>query len=343
MLREGGMLDSLTLSMHEEVAVHDQPLRGYDEARELAPEGAAAAAWLGGLLFTSLIVGVSARELLPGAPPGTVRTAAAIAGMSVLALLAGRAASPRRCAAAAGASAGILVGLALALRTPLHWFYTDVAWHSAKVATVAAGHPFDDPILRIPTIYPFAFHLLLAGPVRLGVPLREVMWAVTPLTLAANLFAYWWLARRFLAAREAAWAAIAFPLFFYSLARGYFYLASPFNLSLVFVFAGLGSLVAGAASGSRPKLFAAGLLLGCAALIWYAHLLWIPLAVVVWGLRAGVRRAELVAAGGLLPAAVLAVHVAVLGGAGHISATAISAAVPTSTKYLMFMSNSDWY
>jgi hypothetical protein len=57
-----------------------------------------------------------------------------------------------------GSGAGALAGVLLAQPTPTNWLMSDVAWHVAKLALAADGAPLEDPILRVPTIYPFLFH-----------------------------------------------------------------------------------------------------------------------------------------------------------------------------------------
>jgi hypothetical protein len=297
------------------------------------------AAWLAGFAATALPV-ASALWLRASDHSATpVWIAEQVIGLAavVVLLLGARAPGARRCAAAAGAAAGVLVGVALAQRTPTAWFMKDVAWHCAKVAVAARGSPLDDPILRTPTIYPFLFSALVGAPVALGLPVRAAMWAVTPLSLAAGLAAYHRLARAFLRPAPAAWTAAAFPLVVYVPLSGYWLLPNPFNLSVAFVFGGLALLArgtpAGPATPATPaidggrRLAAAGACLGTAGLLWYAHLLWIVPGTLIWAL--GRWRAFLrVALGALAPALVLALHAGLLWRAGHLGAAGITGRDP---------------
>lgn len=278
-------------------------------------------AWLAGLLLAS----AAAVALLRGLEPGTART-----GLSLLALLAFaapllllRAPSASASALAAGAVAGWVVGVAVALPVPAGWFFPDVAWHTAKAAVAAAGHPLDDPILRAPTLYPFLFALFVGAPVALGLSPAAAMWAAAPISLTGTFFAYHRLARTQLEPRAAAWAAVALPLFLYSPARGYALLASPFGLSLGFVFGGLALGLGGLERGNGRRLAAAGLLLGTAGLIWYAHLPWLLLWVLWLAWRQPRRLAPL--ALGAAPCALLfLLHLGVLAGRGLLGDDAVT-------------------
>jgi len=230
--------------------------------------------------------------------------------------------SPRACAWCAGAGFGLLAGVLLAQPTPTSWLMSDIAWHTAKVARVADGAWLEDPILRVRTIYPFTFHLVLAAPVALGVPLFAVLWCVSPLVLVLLGWSFFWLLRGFLAPRPAAWGVLALPFFFYAPGEGFAYLPNPFNASLIAVFLGLGALVRAKDGGPRSIALLGGFALGVAGLGWYGHLPWITLTVLGWALRA--RRSALLAMVGAAPAAlVLLVHLTLLAAGGHEHGSAI--------------------
>lgn len=238
---------------------------------------------------------------------------------------------PMRCSLAAGAAAGVLVGVALAQRAPTAWFMRDVAWHTAKVALTASGQPFDDPILRIPTIYPFGFSVLVGTPVALGLSLKSAMWATTSLSLAGTLGSYWFLARAFLKPSRAAWTAVALPLVFYAPMNGYWLLPNPFNASMPFVFAGLALIALGTPGVCTKKLPLGGALLGLAGLLWYGHLLWIVPFALVWGWQRW-RALKKLLLGAALPALVLLVHVAWVARAGNLVSSGITSSEPLETS-----------
>lgn len=281
-------------------------------------------AWCAGLLLGGLPVWAAfASGLLePASAMGVV-----CAGVAYLALGPGllasahpSGASAARAALAAGAGAGVLVGILAALPTPTAWFMSDVAWHIAKVQHVARGHLFEDPILRVPTIYPFVYHALWAVPVALGAPLVLVMKLASlagPAALCASFYA--WVSRA-AGPQRAAWAALALPLVFYSSTAGYVYLPTPFNASLVFVFLALRELC-GTPDVARARR--AGLWFSLAGLCWYGHLPWIVLALALWGWS---RRAQLlqIVLGALPGALLLLVHLGTLRALGHGDASAIA-------------------
>jgi len=218
---------------------------------------------------------------------------------------------PLPCALAAGLGAGIGVGMAAALASPAYWFSPDVAWHTAKVAAVASGAVLQDPIYQVPTMYPFAWHLLPAVAHSFGVPLREVMTCAPALALAATSAAFWLLARTCIEDRPAAWAALALPLVFHAPLFGYILLPEPFNGSLALVFLALALLLRGDRERCPRRLALGGLVLGLAGLCWYGHLVWIAGFV---ALLAVVRRHVLPAmvVGGLAPSGLLLWHLAAL-------------------------------
>ena len=230
-------------------------------------------------------------------------------------------------AVVAGLGVGVGVGLAASLASPAYWFSPDTAWHTAKVAAVAAGSPLLDPIYQWPSMYPFAWHLLPAALVEWGLPLRAVMTALPALSLAATGAAFWLLARSCMEDRAAAAVSLALPLTFHAPLRGYILLPEPFNGSLPLVFVALALLVRGRARHSHLQIGIAGLLLGAAGLFWYGHLPWIALfvaAVAVYD-RGALRPLVL---GGLSAALVLLWHLASLpegalgGGGGVLGAVA---------------------
>jgi hypothetical protein len=293
------------------------------EAVETEPlerlSAAEAASWFVGFLATAAIVAGALwmRTAEHHAPVvwGTqqVLLVVVVGGL----LLAHRAPGVARCAAAAGAAAGVLVGVTLAQRAPTAWFMQDVAWHTAKVALTASGRPFDDPILHIPTIYPFAFSVLVGVPVALGVSLKTALWATTALSLTGTLAGYWFLARAFLKPYAAAWTAVALPLVFYAPMNGYWLLPNPFNASMPFVFVGLGLLALGTPGACKRKLPLAGAMLGLAGLLWYGHLLWIVPFACVWGWGRRVPFVRLVT-GAAFPALVLVFHLGWVWRAGNL-------------------------
>lgn len=298
--------------------------------------------WFAGLALSAVPVAAALwlREDGHGAPAvwGALQVLS-LATVGAL-LLAARDPGARRCALAAGVGAGVLVGTALAQRAPTAWFMRDVAWHTAKVALTAAGHPIEDPILRVPTIYPPAFSALVGAPVALGVPLRAAMWSATAVSLAGTLAAFWFLARSFLTPRAAAWAALALPFVFYAPLNGYWLLPNPFNASLPFVFCGLGLLARGASGRPDVRTVAAGALLGLAGLLWYGHLLWVvPLALsLVLSRRAAFAR---VAAGAAPFALLFVVHLTVVARAGHLASAGVRAAeaAPVGERLLALARN----
>lgn len=231
-------------------------------------------------------------------------------------------ASERAVAFAGGAFYGLIAGVLLAQPTPTCWLMSDVAWHTAKVARVAEGAWLEDPLLRVPTIYPFVFHLVLALPVVLGASLFWVMWAVSPLVLVLLGSSFAWMLRAFVDARRAVWGALALPFFFYAPSEGFAYLPNPFNASLAAVFLGLGACFRAERTGKVRWALAGGGALGLAGITWYGHLPWITAAVIVWGLRA--RRSALWTVLGASPAAlVLGVHLLRLSGTGRGRGAAI--------------------
>lgn len=248
--------------------------------------------------------------------------------IAVFGLESSTSAGPQRCAATAGAWAGMIAGIALAQPTPTRWFMSDVAWHTAKVTLVASGHPLEDPILRAPTIYPFLFHFIASWPVMLGATARTVMWAVTPLALGLAQWAFWWMARAWCAERAAAWTAIALPLVFYAPREGFALLPNPFNASLGLVFLGLGAWSRGSRSENPRQLFGAGLSLGMCGLLWYGHLSWLVISTAVWGWRH--RRGFVPLALGASPAALLLVlHLGLLSAGGLLGSSAIVKGAPS--------------
>lgn len=280
-----------------------------DSDRPLLP------AWFAGLLCTALPVAwVFGRlGLAPEHALAPWLVLAATVALVVLGLVR-KEPGARWCAWSAGAGAGVLVGVLLAQPTPTCWLMSDIAWHSAKIERVAEGAWLEDPILRVPTIYPFAYHLVLAAPVAAGVTARSVLWAASPIGLALELGSFFWLLRAFVDVRRAAWGALALPFFFYAQRDGFAYLPNPFNASLVLVFLGLGALVR--ASGNAKLALAGGFALGCAGLCWYGHLPWMTLAVLAWAVRA--RKQALWAVAGALPGALfLVLHLAHLAGGEH--------------------------
>lgn len=290
------------------------------------PERPLLPAWLAGLACTALPVAFVFRVLgLAGAEHPLASGLLVAAGVATaLAGLARSTPGPERCAWSAGAGIGVLAGVLLAQPTPTSWLMSDIAWHSAKVALVARGDWLGDPILRVPTIYPFAFHLVLAAPVDLGLSVRSVLWAASPLILVLEAWSFFWLLRAFVDVRRAAWGALALPFFFYAQREGFAYLPNPFNASLVAVFLGLGACARARGEGERRSALAGGFALGCAGLCWYGHLPWITLAVLAWGLRA--RRPAAWAIVGALPCAVfLLVHLLLLSRGDHAHASAIVA------------------
>ncbi|MBI5365186.1 MAG: hypothetical protein HZA53_18555 [Planctomycetes bacterium] len=277
-------------------------------------------AWLAGLVCTALPVawGFGGPGLAPehALAPWLILAAGAAV---VLFALVRREPSARWCAWSAGAGAGVLVGVLLAQPTPTCWLMSDIAWHSAKIERVAEGAWLEDPILRVPTIYPFAFHLVLAAPVAAGVAVRTVLWAASPIVLALELWSFFWLLRAFVDVRKAAWGALALPFFFYAQRDGFAYLPNPFNASLVLVFLGLGALLRARADAHARLALGGGFALGCAGLCWYGHLPWITLAVLAWAVRA--RKQALWTVVGALPCALfLVLHLARLAGGEHASA-----------------------
>ena len=282
--------------------------------------------WLAGLACTALPVFAAFgwAGLAPEAALAPWLLLALGASVALLGLLRG-AVGERRAAWVAGAAAGVLVGVLLAQPTPTCWLMSDIAWHSAKLERVAEGAWLEDPILRAPTIYPFAFHLALSTPVALGVEARTVLWATSPLLLALELWGCFWCARALVDARRAAWAALALPCFFYAQRDGFAYLPNPFNASLALVFLGLGALLRAGRSERRSLALAGGFALGCAGLCWYGHVPWITLAVLAFGLRE--RKVALWAVAGALPCALfLGGHLAALPGGEQASAIVASTA-----------------
>jgi len=277
-------------------------------------------AWGAGLALTASCVAVLLRV-----EPGGSRWL--LSGLALLAfalpLLGTRDPTPRACAAAAGAVAGWVVGIALALPVPAGWFFPDIAWHTAKAAVAASGHPLHDPILRTPTLYPFLFAAAVGAPVSLGVSAATAMWAAAPLSLAGAFAAYYALARSVLSPGSAAWASAALPAFFFNPSRGYALLPTPFGLSLSCVFLGLALTLRARSAGDR-RLLGAGLALGAAGLLWYAHLPWIVLFT-LWLVWREPRRLRLLALGALPCALALAFHLAVLAQGGLLSGSAVTA------------------
>lgn len=283
-------------------------------------------AWCAGALVTGAPVAAGFAALAPDAGSATTLVCLCVIAWASgpLMLLLRVEPSAERCAFAAGAGAGVLCGAIAAFPTPTAWFMSDVAWHVAKVARVALGHPLDDPILNVPTIYPFTFHAALAVPVALGAPVVLVMKICSVLVVAFLLGSFHALASAVAGVRRAAWAALALPLFFYASTAGYAFLPTAFNASLGFVFLGLLGLVAGTRSGSRRACALGGSALGVAGLCWYGHVPWIALAVLGWGFT---RRRLLAAAivGAAPTMLVLLVHVAYVRAIGNGDSAAIVA------------------
>jgi len=278
--------------------------------------------WLIGLSSSAALVAyvVSGWAPLESDPASAWRLLVLVPAVPIAILLCARPFDePLPCALAAGLGAGIAVGMACSLASPAYWFSPDTAWHTAKLATVAAGAPLHDPIYQVPSLYPFAWHALLGAVMGLGFTTREVMTAVPVVAISASSFMFWCVARHCMEDRSAAWLSLAFPLVFHAPLLGYILLPEPFNSSLALVFAALLSLLWGDASGKRRGVLAAGFLLGLAGLFWYGHLVWVVLFVVLLGF---VRRALVapLVLGGLPAALVLLCHLlslpegAVLGG-----------------------------
>src|SRR5688572_15954229 len=149
-----------------------------------------ALAWLAGFFTTALPVAWAFAGLDVG--PGAGLLVVGVLGMLVplLALAARTGPSGARAALGAGAGAGVLAGVLLAQPTPTCWLMSDIAWHAAKIDLVARGRLLEDPILRAPTIYPFAWHLALAAPVALGASVKAVLWCASPLFLALGAWSF---------------------------------------------------------------------------------------------------------------------------------------------------------
>lgn len=287
-------------------------------------------AWTLGVASSALPVAIAFAcwPDLASAPYALASLALATALVVVLGLVARSEPSEARCAWSAGAGIGVLAGVLVAQPTPTCWLMSDVAWHSAKIALVARGHLLEDPILRVPTVYPFGFHALLAPFVAAGVPLRAVLFATSPIVLVLETWSFYRLLRVFADARSAAWGALALPFAFYAAFEGFAFLPNPFNASLVLAFVGLGAVARAERSTGRALAVVGGLALGVAALIWYGHWPWIgaSLAVLAWKRRALATNVAL----GMLPCAlVLAIHLTILASASSTDASAIaSAAAP---------------
>ena len=277
--------------------------------------------WGAALLVTAACVAALLR-LLDGAVAAAALSAVALAAALPLLLLP-RDPSERACALAAGAAAGWVVGVALALPAPAGWFFPDVAWHTAKAAVAAAGHPFDDPILRGPTLYPFLFGAVVGAPVALGLSASTAMWLASPVSLAGAFWAHRQLAGTTLGPLATAWSALALPAFLYFPTRSYALLPTPFNFSLFFVFAGLALAVRALEQDDRRRLALAGLTLGTAGLLWYAHLPWIAAWAAWLALR---RRAAPLLVGAAPCALLLLLHLAVLASAGLLGDSGVTTA-----------------
>ncbi len=273
--------------------------------RDEALTGAAALAGSAALVALGLRL-AGGWESSPAAVAAVV-SLPALAGILAL-LVAGRDAGPLRAAAAAGLGGGVLVGIAGTLATPAYWFSPDVAWHTAKVALAADGHPWQDPILRVRSFYPFTFHWLLAWPVRLGLPLRAVMTGTSAVALVGVLASFWWCVRGRVGPVPAAWATLALPLAFPAPLRGYMLLPSPANLSWAPLLVGTGLALRAGTTKPGCGAVAAGALLGLAGLLWYGHLPLLGLLVVLLAVSSRPLALRLVA-GASLPAAIFALHV----------------------------------
>jgi hypothetical protein len=282
-------------------------------------------AWCAGALVAGALLALAFVLLAPAALSGATLAGVCAAAwiLGPFTLLARAEPGEQRCAFAAGTGAGVLCGVVAAFPTPTAWFMSDVAWHVAKIARVALGHPLDDPILNEPTIYPFAFHAALALPVACGVPVVLVMKLCSVLVIAvpaARASTRSPRALRLTARRLGQRSRL--PLFFYASTAGYAFLPTPFNASLGCVFLGALGLVASTRTGARGAAAWGGLALGLATLCWYGHAPWIGLAVLLWGRT---RRKQLAAVllGAVPCALVLLVHLASLRGSGDGQATAI--------------------
>lgn len=271
-------------------------------------------AWLAGLACLALPCAlVASRESFePLSTLAWVGFSTATCLAILVAMRANARVSAARCAWAAGAGFGVLVGILAAQPTPTNWFMSDVAWHVAKVALAAEGAPLQDPILRVETIYPFVFHLALAPFAALGASPVEVLRWTTPVLVAALGWSWLRLQRALFDPVPAAWGALALPLFLYAPTAGFAFLPNPFNASLPLAFLGLSLLVEDARDDVPParwRLPAGGAVLGVAGLLWYGHLPWLVALVALRAIRQP-RGAIAVAAGALPCAIVLIAHLA---------------------------------
>lgn len=121
---------------------------------------------------------------------------------------------------------------------PLHYFSPDLQYVKGKLLYVMEGNLYDDPITGFPNMHPPIYHLFLALPTMIGIPIDTTLLLITFSNVLLIFFFVFKIIQKLFCTDTAVTSCFLFPFTMEYMGCGYLFLATALNFSIPFYLAG---------------------------------------------------------------------------------------------------------